>query len=356
MRSVPSRMSWLVLLLLGSVVILSGCFQVAGQPLPPTATPMGGIAPPPTNTPVPPPTDVPSPTVARPTVARPTVAPPTVAAPQAGLESPTSVIPPTNIIPPTEAPILAPPTQVAALPTSSPFAPAGVGGGPTVDAVAVAESTLIAEATRLAAGAQAQFSSPTPFGGAPAPTLAPLASPQPFGVMSPTPFLGPEDNALAMTATQVIVEATQTQGAILTATATALGTFAPTATPMPGTPTATLDTSQDCVHVVRPGENLYRISLRYGVPAEEVVSQNGLANPRLLSVGQELVIPRCGNVGVTPSPGVTPPPGGQTHVVRPGENLFRIALRYGVTVAALANANNIANINLIGVGDVLVIP
>ena len=32
---------------------------------------------------------------------------------------------------------------------------------------------------------------------------------------------------------------------------------------------------------------------------------------------------------------------GQTHVVQPGENLFRIALSYGVSVDALAAANGI---------------
>ena len=31
------------------------------------------------------------------------------------------------------------------------------------------------------------------------------------------------------------------------------------------------------------------------------------------------------------------------HVVQPGENLFRIALRYGVTVNAIANANGLTN-------------
>src|SRR5574341_510584 len=45
-----------------------------------------------------------------------------------------------------------------------------------------------------------------------------------------------------------------------------------------------------------------------------------------------------------------------THVVQPGENLFRISLRYGVTVQAIAEANGIANPNLIIVGQTLVIP
>lgn len=47
---------------------------------------------------------------------------------------------------------------------------------------------------------------------------------------------------------------------------------------------------------------------------------------------------------------------GSTHVVQRGENLFRIALQYGLTTAELAEANNISNPSLIFVGQVLVIP
>ena len=48
--------------------------------------------------------------------------------------------------------------------------------------------------------------------------------------------------------------------------------------------------------------------------------------------------------------------GGQTHVVQSGENLFRIALRYGLTVNELAAANGIVDPTRIFAGQVLVIP
>src|SRR5262245_60176519 len=45
------------------------------------------------------------------------------------------------------------------------------------------------------------------------------------------------------------------------------------------------------------------------------------------------------------------------HVVHPGENLFRISLRYGVSIAAIQAANPIIrNPNLIYAGSVLIIP
>lgn len=50
------------------------------------------------------------------------------------------------------------------------------------------------------------------------------------------------------------------------------------------------------------------------------------------------------------------PDGSHVHVVRPGENLFRISLRYQTTVAAISLANNITNPDLIYVGQRLIIP
>ncbi|MEZ4706626.1 MAG: LysM peptidoglycan-binding domain-containing protein [Caldilineaceae bacterium] len=45
-----------------------------------------------------------------------------------------------------------------------------------------------------------------------------------------------------------------------------------------------------------------------------------------------------------------------THSVQYGESLSIIAARYGVSAQALANANGIYNVNMIRVGQVLVIP
>jgi len=122
-------------------------------------------------------------------------------------------------------------------------------------------------------------------------------------------------------------------------------TQTPTSTPTtpPGTPGAPI------VHVVQRGENLFRIALRYNTTVEAIAAANGIRNPQFIYVGQKLTIPQGG--GTTPPSG-----GGQTHVVQPGENLFRIALRYGTTPQAIAAANNLPNIHLIYAGQVLRIP
>ncbi|MHC1719201.1 MAG: polysaccharide deacetylase family protein [Clostridiaceae bacterium] len=47
---------------------------------------------------------------------------------------------------------------------------------------------------------------------------------------------------------------------------------------------------------------------------------------------------------------------GTTYTVKAGDTLYRIAKTYGTTVQALAEANSIANPNIINVGQVLVVP
>jgi murein DD-endopeptidase MepM/ murein hydrolase activator NlpD len=48
---------------------------------------------------------------------------------------------------------------------------------------------------------------------------------------------------------------------------------------------------KEIVHVVRPGENLYRISLHYGVPVDRLIRSNRIRDVHALEVGQALRIP-----------------------------------------------------------------
>ena len=97
------------------------------------------------------------------------------------------------------------------------------------------------------------------------------------------------------------------------------------------------------IHIVRRGETLSAIAHRYGVTTWQVANANRITNPNRIYVGQRLTIPTCA-------------PSGRIHVVRRGENLYRIALRYGVNAWAIARANRILNLNRIYVGQRLAIP
>lgn len=137
----------------------------------------------------------------------------------------------------------------------------------------------------------------------------------------------------------------------------------PTGTPLgQPSPTPTLvirpsPTPAQRVHWVTFGENLSSIALLYGVSEEDIAQANQLVPPYLIFVDQQLIIPLA---EVTPSPTVIPSPtptkpGPLIHVVQPGENLFRISLRYGVTVEAIQAANALTS-DIIYVGQELIIP
>lgn len=59
----------------------------------------------------------------------------------------------------------------------------------------------------------------------------------------------------------------------------------------PAAPDQGAASTGETVHIVQPGENLYRIGLQYGFTYQELAAYNGIANPDRLEVGQEIRIP-----------------------------------------------------------------
>lgn len=136
-------------------------------------------------------------------------------------------------------------------------------------------------------------------------------------------------------------------------------------------------------YTVQPGDTLFSIARRYNTTVSDLAKTNQIANPNLILVGQQLNIPgaeeaHTGGIAAVvaaapvaaaapleaaaaPASGsavAAPAVGGSgiTYVVRPGDTVYRIATRYGTTVTAVAQANNLANANTIYVGQVLIIP
>lgn len=79
-----------------------------------------------------------------------------------------------------------------------------------------------------------------------------------------------------------------------------LWTPAPTATPTP-TPTP-------IIYIVQAGDNLLGIARQYGVTVEALQEANAITDPRLLQIGQELVIPREEELADQSTPTPTPLP------------------------------------------------
>lgn len=100
------------------------------------------------------------------------------------------------------------------------------------------------------------------------------------------------------------------------------------------------------VYVVQRGDTLYSIAARYGVSMYDIAEANHLTNLNVIYPGMRLIIP----------PGVMPVPTCPVHYrVQRGDNLTRIAARYGVSVWQIQQWNRIPNPNRIYVGQTLVI-
>ena len=158
--------------------------------------------------------------------------------------------------------------------------------------------------------------------------------------------------------------ATSTPTATATATPSPTATTGPTATATPVPPATAVPGAILGYHTVQPGETLYCIGRAYGVDPYAIATRNGIINPSGLRVGQVLAIPNAPRL-LPPGPvcarqfgGATPAPATCRwhHTVVWGENLYRISLRYGVSMWAIAEANHIFNLHYIRAGQVLCIP
>ena len=147
-------------------------------------------------------------------------------------------------------------------------------------------------------------------------------------------------------------------------------TSTPTATAVVGvTPNATTTTSSNnssgeiIRYTVQSGDTLSAIARRFNTSIAAVAQLNGIVNPDRVLLGQTLQIPSGQqSIASTPQPqtGTTTqqstPVAEQTYVVQPGDNLYRLSLRFNVTMLALMTENNIVDANRILVGQTLRIP
>jgi LysM repeat protein len=101
------------------------------------------------------------------------------------------------------------------------------------------------------------------------------------------------------------------------------------------------------------GDTIYSIAQRYKTTAENLSAANCLLSADL-PAGYTLYVPPVPTVTVVPCG----PPAGwvKTHIVQPGDNLFRIALSYGTTYPQLQRANCMGSSTIIYAGQRLWVP
>lgn len=133
------------------------------------------------------------------------------------------------------------------------------------------------------------------------------------------------------------------------------GTTPPPATSVPATPPpqatsvpVTPPPGGQTIHVVQYGETLSSIARRYGTTTTAIAQANGIVNPNLIFVGQQLIIPTGGSVPqptavpgqpttVPPNPGTGFELGGQTfnfahpnEMHQAGMNWAKVQVRYNL--------------------------
>lgn len=118
-----------------------------------------------------------------------------------------------------------------------------------------------------------------------------------------------------------------------------------------------------------------RLGARGAVAGARMVGRLARKQPKIAAGVAGVLVAACVGLiiatqGVAPSSTQLPPPppaivnvvaesapaGSSSYVVQPGDTLFGIAQRYGISTEQLAAANGIADPNLIQVGTVLVLP
>lgn len=122
----------------------------------------------------------------------------------------------------------------------------------------------------------------------------------------------------------------------------------------PATPVLPPDTGE---YIVQKGDSLSEIAAKAGVKTAELIAANNITDPNRILVGQKLMIPGKSVAPHAPQKPAAPPAsaGAASHVVEPGDNLTKIASRYGTTVGAIRAANNLHDDKLL-VGQKLAIP
>lgn len=102
-------------------------------------------------------------------------------------------------------------------------------------------------------------------------------------------------------------------------------------------------------HPVEPGDTLWGLAVQYGVPMAAIQLQNNLGASTIVKAGDILEIP-------PPDPWESASTYWVVYEVTGGDTLSGIAARYGLTTAALVQANDLASADFLSIGQSLILP
>lgn len=147
---------------------------------------------------------------------------------------------------------------------------------------------------------------------------------------------------------------------------------APNGTPFTATPSGLITPTdflnpsnipEQCLYIVRAGDNLFRIAINNSLSLDQLRAANPQIRSDVIQPGDQLILPVAGcdgaSVPTVPDETTDTTTGGQeqiVHIVQSGETLGQIARRYGTTIAAITQANNLTDPNRLSIGQQLIIP
>lgn len=105
-------------------------------------------------------------------------------------------------------------------------------------------------------------------------------------------------------------------------------------------------TPKTTVITVKRGDTLSEIASKYDTSYEYLAKINKIANPNLIYVGQKLIVPDLENNNINDT-------SHRLYIVKRGDTLTKLSQEFGVSIESIVRLNNIANPNLIFVGEVL---
>jgi murein DD-endopeptidase MepM/ murein hydrolase activator NlpD len=125
--------------------------------------------------------------------------------------------------------------------------------------------------------------------------------------------------------------------------------------PKPAKPVVTSHKVKGYIEV-QPGDTVYAIGRRFGVPPKAIISANKLRTPYALTVGQALKLPKGARVAAVSTPSRQVVARDMLYSVRKGDTLYSISKASKTTAQAIAQANALRPPYSLAVGQQILIP